>query len=52
MTNVPVVAGIGESAYYERGKAPLSEFQLALVAIRAACADAGLDASAIDGFVS
>jgi acetyl-CoA acetyltransferase len=47
-----VVAGIGESAYYERGKAPLTEFQLALTAIRAACADAGLDPREVDGFVS
>jgi acetyl-CoA acetyltransferase len=47
-----VVAGIGESDYFERGKSPLSEFQLALTAIRAACADAGLEPSEIDGFVS
>jgi hypothetical protein len=47
-----VVAGIGESDYFERGKSPLSEFQLALTAIRAACADAGLDPAEIDGFVS
>jgi acetyl-CoA acetyltransferase len=47
-----VVAGIGESAYFERGKAPLTEFQLALTAIRAACADAGLDPAEIDGFTS
>ena len=47
-----VVAGIGESAYYERGKSPHSEFQLALTAIRAACADAGLPPAEIDGFVS
>src|SRR5262249_14244542 len=47
-----VVAGIGESAYFERGKSPLSEVQLALVAIRAACADAGLAPADVDGFVS
>jgi len=47
-----VVAGIGESAYYERGRSPNSEFQLALTAIRAACADAGLAPAEIDGFVS
>src|SRR3990172_8920753 len=47
-----VVAGVGESAYYGRGKSPLSEFQLALTAIRGACADAGLDPREIDGFVS
>ena len=43
MRGAAVVAGIGESDYFERGKSPLSEFQLALTAIRAACADAGLD---------
>jgi 3-oxoacyl-[acyl-carrier-protein] synthase III len=47
-----VVAGIGESAYHERGRSPHSEFQLALTAIRAACADAGLEPAEIDGFVS
>ena len=47
-----VVAGVGESAYYERGRSPLSEFQLALTAIRGACKDAGLDPREIDGFVS
>jgi len=47
-----VVAGIGESDYYGRGKSPYTEFQLALIAIRAACADAGLDPAEIDGFTS
>ena len=47
-----VVAGVCESAYYMRGKAPLTEFQLALTAIRAACTDAGLEPAEIDGFVS
>ena len=46
------VAGVGESAYYERGKAPDSEFQLACTAIRKAVADAGLELADIDGFVS
>src|SRR5262245_32406651 len=47
-----VVAGIGESTYYERGRSPHSELQPALTAIRAACADAGLAPAEIDGFVS
>jgi acetyl-CoA acetyltransferase len=47
-----VVAGVGESSYYERGKAPETEFQLACIAIRNAVEDAGLALSDIDGFVS
>ena len=47
-----VVAGVGESAYYKRGGAPESEFQLACIAIRNAVADAGLEPADIDGFVS
>lgn len=47
-----VVAGVGESAYYERGRSPHTEFQLACTAIRRAAADAGIDAADIDGFVS
>jgi acetyl-CoA acetyltransferase len=47
-----VVAGVGESAYYERGKAPDTEFRLACTAIQNAVADAGLELSDIDGFVS
>src|SRR5437764_12114448 len=47
-----VVAGVGESTYYERGKAPLSEFQLACAAIRNAVDDAGLAMTEVDGFVS
>ncbi len=47
-----VVVGVGESAYYERGRAPDSEFVLACTAIRAAIADAGLEVSDIDGFAS
>jgi acetyl-CoA acetyltransferase len=46
------VAGVGESAYFKRGGAGLSEFQLACVAIRNAVEDAGLDLSDVDGFVS
>ncbi len=29
------IAGVGETAYYKRGAAPVSEFRLALEAIRA-----------------
>ena len=47
-----VVAGIGESAYYERGRSPHTEFQLACTAIRRAAADAGIEPADIDGFVS
>jgi acetyl-CoA acetyltransferase len=46
------VAGVGESAYYKRGGASLSEFQLACVAIRKAVEDAGLDIADVDGLVS
>jgi acetyl-CoA acetyltransferase len=46
------VAGIGESDYFKRGGASLSEFQLACVAIRNAVEDAGLDITDVDGFVS
>lgn len=46
------VAGIGETAYYKRGGAPVSEFQLVLEAILRAADDAGLDVEQIDGFAS
>ncbi|MGE4605324.1 MAG: acetyl-CoA acetyltransferase [Myxococcota bacterium] len=46
------VAGVGESAYYVRGRSPDSEFKLCITAIRAAVADAGLELADIDGFVS
>ena len=46
------VVGIGESAYYKRGGSPDPEFVLALRAILAACADAGIDPRAVDGFAS
>jgi acetyl-CoA acetyltransferase len=46
------VAGVGESTYYERGRSPHTEFQLACIAIRAAVADAGLELADVDGFVS
>lgn len=46
------VVGIGETTYYKHGASPDAEFKLALKAILAACADAGLDPRRIDGFAS
>ena len=46
------VAGIGESKYFPRGKSPDPEFVLALKAILAACEDAGIEPTEIDGFAS
>jgi acetyl-CoA acetyltransferase len=52
MRGQAVVAGVGESNYYKRGDSPDSEFQLTCTAIRNAVADAGLELSEVDGFVS
>ena len=46
------VAGVGETTYYKRGQAPEPEYVLALKAILAACADAGIDPREVDGFAS
>ncbi len=46
------VIGIGETDYYRHGASPDPEFKLALKAILAACADAGIDPRDIDGFAS
>lgn len=46
------VIGLGETEYYRHGQSPDPEFKLALKAILAACADAGLDPRDIDGFAS
>src|ERR1700752_358124 len=46
------VVGIGETEYYRHGASPDPEFKLALKAILAACADAGIDPREIDGFSS
>jgi acetyl-CoA acetyltransferase len=46
------VVGVGETTYYKHGQAPESEIALALRAILAACADAGIDPRQIDGFAS
>src|SRR6188472_3392182 len=47
-----VVVGVGESAYYERGRSPQTEFQLCCTAIRNAVADAGLTMADVDGLAS
>jgi acetyl-CoA acetyltransferase len=46
------IVGIGETAYYKRGGAPVPEFRLACEAIKNAAVDAGIDVRQIDGFVS
>ena len=46
------VVGIGETTYFKRGASPDAEFVLALKAVLAACADAGIDPRDIDGFAS
>src|SRR3984893_193467 len=43
------IVGIGETKYYKRGQAPVSEFRLACEAIIRAAEDAGIDARDIDG---
>ncbi len=46
------VVGVGESVYYKRAQSPEPEFKLVLRAILAACADAGIDPTRVDGFCS
>jgi acetyl-CoA acetyltransferase len=46
------VVGVGETTYYRHGQAPEPEVTLALKAILAACADAGIDPRQVDGFAS
>jgi acetyl-CoA acetyltransferase len=46
------IVGIGETTYYKHGRAPESEFALALRAILRACEDAGIDPREVDGFAS
>src|SRR5690242_10956733 len=43
------VVGLGETKYYRRGQAPVSEFRLACEAIIKAANDAGIDVRDIDG---
>jgi acetyl-CoA acetyltransferase len=46
------IVGIGETKYYKHGQSPEPEFKLALMAILAAAADAGIDPSDIDSFAT
>lgn len=46
------IAGIGETTYYKRAQAPVSEFLLAVEAITKAAEDAGIAVTDIDGFAS
>jgi acetyl-CoA acetyltransferase len=46
------VVGVGESTYYKRGQSPEPEFVLLMRAILAACQDAGIEPSQIDGYSS
>jgi acetyl-CoA acetyltransferase len=46
------IAGIGETTYYRHGQSPDAEFKLALMAILAACRDAGIGPREVDGFAS
>ena len=46
------IVGVGETTYYKRGQSPDAEFKLALKAILAACADAGISPKEVDGFAS
>src|SRR5258708_28177736 len=46
------IAGIGESKYYKRAQAPVTEFRLAVEAITKAADDAGIAVTDIDGFAS
>jgi acetyl-CoA acetyltransferase len=46
------IVGIGQTPHYKRGTSPDPEIKLALRAIVAACEDAGIPTSDVDGFVS
>jgi hypothetical protein len=46
------IVGVSETVYYKHGQATKPEVKLALQAILAACAAAGIDPQAIDGFAS
>ncbi len=52
MKDKACIAGIGESAYYVRGRSPDSEFKLCCTAIAKAAEDAGIALADIDGIVS
>lgn len=46
------VVGLGETEYYKRSGSPDPEFKLAIKAVLAACDDAGISPTEIDGFSS
>ncbi len=46
------VVGVAETEYYKWGRSPDPEFKLAIEAVLKACAEAGIDPRAIDGFSS
>jgi acetyl-CoA acetyltransferase len=46
------VVGVGETTYYKHSQSPDPEFVLALKAILAACADAGINPKDVDSFAS
>jgi acetyl-CoA acetyltransferase len=46
------IAGIGATRWFKRGQSPDPEFKLALQAILAACEDAGIEPTEVDGFSS
>ncbi len=46
------VVGVAETEYYKWGQSPEPEFKLALRAVLAACADAGISPAQVDGFSS
>ena len=46
------IVGVGETQYYKHGQSPDPEFKLALKAVLAACASAGISPHQIDGFAS
>ena len=46
------IVGVGETRYYKRGGAPVSEFRLACEAITKAAEDAGIAVTDIDGLAS
>ena len=52
MRGTSAIVGAGESVYYRPGASPITEFQLCVIAIKNAAADAGIDVRDIDGFVS
>lgn len=52
MRGAAAVVGIGHTPFHKRGEGPASAVRLTLEAVLAACADAGIDARELDGFVS